>query len=795
MVGYARIYNIYYSFLSQILRFLTLLFIIAVIVYNLSKGEFLNTEIRISLFLIIIFFMINIYIKFKVAKVKPKSEINIENNPYYICSFEALAIVLKYVSTENIIKELLEKKQTKFILDKANIERKDIKFLDLSKDALLNQAQDLAKKSQGKYITSMDLFISYLFLTESTTKLLFNKELKEKDLLNILHWARNDFKDEERTKTKKVHFWGEGIGEDWIYGWTPESKKYILDLTSRVVSENPVLVGRKKEYQQIIELLSKTEKNNVLLIGHPGSGKTTLVDKLAFDSFLGQIHGALYHKRFFELLTGSLLAGATNQGDLESRLQEVLTEISHAGNIILFIPELQNILGSSSYNLDLSGALLPYVKSGNLRIIATATPSEYKAIIEGKHTFLDFFEVIKLEEPSEEEALQMLLEKAHVIERKNKVSITYKAVVAAVIFSKKFIQDRFLPGASVILLDDVASRVLLSKKRIVENSDVTKYIEEKTNVAISAPTSDEKELLLHLEDRLHERIIDQQEAITAISESIRRIRSGLSSGNKPISFLFLGPTGVGKTETAKALAALYFGGEERIIRLDMSEYVDEDGVRRLLGAPVGEQGDGELTDKIKEHPFSLILLDEFEKAHPKILDLFLQVFDDGRLTDNKGKTISFGSSIIISTSNAGAEFIREEIQKGSLVDKNFQQRLLDLLQTKGIFKPELLNRFDAVIVFKPLGEKEAKEIVKLLLKDVEKKLLDKDIVVKFDNKIVEKIVKEGIDSQFGARPLRRFIQDNIEDMLAQKILKDEIKRGTNITFSTGNDNNIILNII
>jgi ATP-dependent Clp protease ATP-binding subunit ClpA len=289
---------------------------------------------------------------------------------------------------------------------------------------------------------------------------------------------------------------------------------------------------------------------------------------------------------------------------------------------------------------------------------------------------------------------------------------------------------------------------------------------------------------MHLEDRLHERVIEQDEAITAISESLRRVRSGMLTSERPVSFLFLGPTGVGKTETAKTLADYYYKGEKNMIRLDMSEYTDEDGVRRLLGSPPGAGDErGELTDKIHDNPASLILLDEFEKANPKIHNLFLQVLDDGRLTDNKGVTVSFRNAIIIATSNAGSEFIREEVEKGTKIDKTFQKQLLEYLQTKNIFKPELLNRFDDVITFKPLDDTQVIQVVNLMLAALTKSLDDQDIKIVFEPAVIEKISKEGFDVEFGARPLRRYIQDNIEDLIAQRKLTKELDRGKTGIFS------------
>jgi ATP-dependent Clp protease ATP-binding subunit ClpA len=385
----------------------------------------------------------------------------------------------------------------------------------------------------------------------------------------------------------------------------------------------------------------------------------------------------------------------------------------------------------------------------------------------------------------------MLMDKASFIEKKMKVELSYKAILSALDLANKYLIDRTLPGAGVVLLEDTANEVRLSGKKMVLENDVIKRAEEKTKISLSAPTEEEKKLLINLEKKMHETLIDQEEAVKSIAEGIRRIRSGLKFGAKPISFLFLGPTGVGKTQTAKALAVLYFNGEKNMIRFDMSEYSSSGSVERFIGSGVGSENEG-IAGKIHENPCSLILLDEFEKADPVIHNLFLQILDDGRLTDNNGKTVSFTNAIIVATSNAGSEFIREEIGKGSLVDKNFKDKFLGYLLSKNVFKPELLNRFDDIVVFKPLGMVEVIQIAGLLLKEVSKGLLEKEIIVNFDEKIIAKIAKEGFHEQFGARPLNRFIQDNIEDLLAQKMLKNEIKRGDKINISVDPSNKLQL---
>jgi ATP-dependent Clp protease ATP-binding subunit ClpC len=526
------------------------------------------------------------------------------------------------------------------------------------------------------------------------------------------------------------------------------------------------------------------------------------VRALAYHSFTGNLDPRLNYKRIFQLLVGALTAGTGNRSDLETRIQSIIAEVSHSTDVILYIPEFQNIVGGSAYNLDLSGAILPYLKSGNLPIIATMSVGNYKTYME-RNSLKEAFSVIQLKAPDMNTAVLMVLGESLHIEERYKIILSYRAIVKAVELSERFFQDQVLPGSAVSLLEAASNTVALSKQpnfegtrqKIVLEEDVIKKVEEATHIPLSEPSQSETELLLHLEDRLHDRIVGQTQAVTAIAEAMRRVRSGMASSHRPISFLFLGPTGVGKTETAKALADFYFGGEKNIIRLDMSEYADTGGIKRLLGARPGEGTErGELTDKIRDNPSSLVLLDEFEKAHPDIHNLFLQVFDDGRLTDNKGQTVSFRNAIIIATSNAGSEFIREQVAKGAAIDKTFQQQLLDYLQTKAIFKPELLNRFDDVITFTPLGQEQVILVVRLLLNNLIRSLREQDITLIVQDNVIEKIAKEGFDRDFGARPLRRYIQDHIEDMIAQKKLTKEIDRGKVATFALTNMGEIQLTI-
>jgi len=683
-------------------------------------------------------------------------------------------------STVELVKSFLERKDVRFFLQKAEIEKKEVTLLEIPKDEIF--------KNIAGIITPLDFFANYLLLTEEKTKLLFKKQLKADEVKNISYWAKSTFP-EISDKPFRVNFWGEGMGESWVNGWTLETSRYMVDITSDAVDKKPMVLGREEEYKEVVEALTKNK--SCLLVGEPGSGRGSLVNALAYDSFTGNLKGNLRHQRFYELLADALLAGAQNQGELEERLENVIQEISHSGNVIIFIPNFENVTGASTFNTDLSGALIPYLEKGMIRIIANITPISYKKFIEPKHTLSSVFEFVKFEEPSREIQLQMLLKKSSEVEKTNKVIISYKAVVAVWSYAGKYLQNWVMPGSGVILLKDVANEVFMKGKKIVEEQDVINKVEAKTKISVGLPKEEEKELLLNLEEELHKRIIGQNEAVFEVSESLRRLRAGLGNSKKPISFLFLGPTGVGKTATAKALAEIYYKGEDNMIRFDMSEYSTDESVKRFLGGTEGGHG---LTDTIFEHPFSLVLLDEFEKSNPKILDLFLQVLDDGRLTDNAGKTVSFADAIVIATSNAGSEFIREEVSSGAAVDKDFQKKLIELLQQKGIFRPEFLNRFDGIVVFKPLGQEELGQIIKIMLEDLSKKMFEKDIIVNFDEKVVEIIAKEGFDQEFGARPLKRFIQDNIEDLIAQKMLKEEIKRGDKIFISTDSASKIQINI-
>lgn len=791
LLSYAIIYHTYKHPITGILRIIFVLFILFLIVSGFYQGILPKGP----LFFFSFFVISEVLFRYKVMRTIPKITVA-QNNGKDIdesFTFQALDIFMFSHDSVSMMNELIKKAHVRFIMQKANIGKEDLPKVVVNKEEIAKKAFELVKDLNGSFITRMDLFVAYLLLIEPETKYLFNKHLKPNDLLYILYWARYEYPFEEHPQKMQVVFWGTGIGEDWTTGWTLETKKYITDLTYKVLDEKPALVGRRKEYEQLVATLSKPTHNNALLIGETGSGKTSLVDAVALNSYLGLIPGKLYHKHVYQLMIGLLVAGVKDVGELEARIEAILGELEHAGNIILYIPDVEHILGSTTFNLDLSGVLSNFLKDSHLPIIATVSPGAFRKFVESRSGFREFFEEIRIDEPTEEEAIQMLLEKANEIGEKNHVTITFKAVVAVVQMAKRYLQDRSLPGSAVSLLTSVANNISLAHKSVVDEDDVIAKVEQQTRVAISKPGQEEKELLLHLEDKLHERIIGQEEAVNAIAQAIRRLRSGLTSQTRPISFLFLGPTGVGKTETAKALATVYFGGEDKTIRLDMSEYNGPGAVDRLLGSPPG-LGDekGELTEKVYENPFSLILLDEFEKASTEVLDLFLQILEDGRLTDNHGKRVSFANTIIIATSNAGALYIQNELLAGKQISAVFQQGLLMELEQEHIFKPELINRFDGIIVFKPLTAANVEQIAKLFLTEMQKKLQAQDVTVSFGDDVIKAAASAGFDQQFGARPLRRFIQDKIEDLLSQGMLRGNVERGSSIRLVVDGSGNIAI---
>jgi len=572
----------------------------------------------------------------------------------------------------------------------------------------------------------------------------------------------------------------------WTARPTPILDSFSTDLTDLArAGAIGFLIGHEDEYKRLIDILSRSAKPNVLLVGDAGVGKRAIVERLAYMMVKNQVPEELSDKRLVSLDVGGLVAGA-DQGEIQGRIRDVFKEIYRAGNVVIFVPNIHNLSRTSdAHVMSAASNVLPLIASQDFPTVGSTTPREFKQLIEPDSLFGEAFEDIQVEEISNDEAAHILSYKALGLEAKYKVTIAYKAIRVAVDLSKKYFHDKPLPSSAEDLLRETISYTLNREDKVVTSDDVVAVAEEKVNIPIHEVEGGEAKRLLNLEKLIHERLVDQEEAVKAVSGALRTYRSGLAASGGPIgTFLFVGPTGVGKTELAKTLSQIQFGSEEAMVRFDMSEYQDTESIHRLIGSPDGKVS-GSLTDAILDRPYSLLLLDEFEKAHRDILELFLQVFDDGRLTDNLDRTVSFENTIIIATSNAEARFVLDQLRSGQSMDDISEE-----LKTKltSHFSPELLNRFSAVVVFKSLSEDDIKAIARIHLASLANQLKEtNDITLLVDEDLVAKIAEMGYDETFGARPLERTISDKLRDPLSKKILAEEIKKGMKISVRVKNE--------
>ncbi len=656
----------------------------------------------------------------------------------------------------------------------------------------------------------------------------------------------------EAVRQKVVKVVGRGAEEGKVErrSSTPTLDKFSRDLTelARQGKLDPV-IGRAKEIETVIEILSRRKKNNPVLIGEPGVGKTAIVEGLAQRIVRGEVPEVLRGKRLVELNVNSLVAGTKYRGEFEERVKAILDEIlAHQDELILFIDEIHTIVGAGQAEggMDLANAFKPALARGELHLIGATTLNEYQKYIEKDAALERRFQPVFIAEPSVEQTIQILKGLRDRFEAHHKVRITDEAIVAAAELSDRYITGRYLPDKAIDLIDQAAARVRIqatsrpaevqeleaelqelkreldyatSRKQFdrakelesrikeaekaleeatarwkrtvasevpeVRAEHVAEIVSRLTGIPVSELTQEERERLLRLEEKLHERIVGQDEAVRAVAAAVRRSRAGLKEKHRPIAtFLFLGPTGVGKTELAKALAWAVFGDEEALIRIDMSEYMERHTVSRLIGAPpgyVGYEEGGQLTERVRRRPYSVILLDEIEKAHPEVHNILLQVFDDGRLTDGKGRTVDFSNTIIIATSNLGSELIQRNLTAPPgqrLSYEELKEKLMEVLRRH--FRPEFLNRIDEVIVFHALTKEQIKDIVKLQLERVRRMAKGQGIELEFEESLIEHLAEVGYKPEFGARELRRKIQSEVENPLAEALLSGHFARGDRV---------------
>lgn len=648
----------------------------------------------------------------------------------------------------------------------------------------------------------------------------------------------------------------EGVGQGKTSGGL--SLRFGTDLTqkAREGKIDPV-IGRKKEIDKIIQVLSRRTKNNPVLVGEPGVGKSAVVEGLAQAIVRGEVPDLLSGKTVFSLDLPGMLAGAKYRGDFEERLKESIEAIQKSGNVILFIDEIHNIVGagaSADNNMDAANILKPMLARGELQTIGATTLDEYRKYIEKDPALERRFTPVNVEQPSVEETIEILRGLRDKYEAHHKVTISDDAIVAAASLSDRYITDRFLPDKAIDLIDEAASRARLDsyngpegikeKEQEIERltaeknkavrkddflaaqnflqkikqtegeiakiredwektrkeshasigaEDVAKIVASWTGIPVVRLTEEESKRLLHLEDELHKRVIGQDEAMSAVAKAIRRARAGLKDPNRPIgSFIFVGPTGVGKTELSKALAAAMFGDERLMIRLDMSEFMEKHSVSKIIGAPPGyvgfEDAGGQLTEKIRRKPYSVVLFDEIEKAHPDVFNILLQILDDGRLSDSKGRVVSFKNTIIIMTSNVGAGKVNEMRRLGfsggaeSDADMAEYDRMKDKIteELKSQFKPEFLNRVDEIIIFHKLSREDASKVCDLFLSVLCERLKKREIELSVTEAAKQLLLDEGYDTVYGARPLRRVIQRRMEDALSEEILANKVLPGQKV---------------
>lgn len=637
-------------------------------------------------------------------------------------------------------------------------------------------------------------------------------------------------------------------------------QQYGTDLTqkAREGKIDPV-IGRKKEIDKIIQVLSRRTKNNPVLIGEPGVGKSAVVEGLAQAIVKNEVPDLLRNKIVFSLDLASMVAGSKYRGDFEERLKNAIQSVKSSGNVILFIDEIHNIVGAGSTsdgNMDAANILKPMLARGELQTIGATTLEEYRKYIEKDAALERRFTPVQVDEPSVEDTVSILRGLRDKYEAHHKVVITDEAIIAAATLSDRYITDRFLPDKAIDLIDEAASRARLnsynspdevkeleeklkrlnleknkaatrenyseaqklvneineiqdkikqiksewkgekqSKAPTINSEDIAEIVSGWTGVPVVKLTEQESEKLLHLEENLHKRIIGQNEAVSAVARAIRRARAGLNEPNKPIgSFIFVGPTGVGKTDLAKALAEAMFGDEKLMIRLDMSEYMEKHSVSKLIGAPPGyigydDNNGGQLTERVRRKPYSVVLFDEIEKAHPDVFNVLLQILDDGRLTDSKGRVINFKNTIIIMTSNVGASQIKKMSNFGfTSSDNDGYDNMKDNINEalKEQFKPEFLNRLDDVIIFHKLSKEEAGEICRKITDNLAARLRLRNINLVVTDTAMDKLLEEGYNDMFGARPLKRVVQKRIEDRLSDEILAGNVLPGETVTVSEQN---------
>ncbi|MFH1286224.1 MAG: ATP-dependent Clp protease ATP-binding subunit [Candidatus Magasanikbacteria bacterium] len=655
---------------------------------------------------------------------------------------------------------------------------------------ILFHSYELAYEDRQDFVHVTELLISTVAHSERLQELLYDLEIDKQKLTNVVEWLRireRLKRQYQELQSAAMHRSKYGLDRAMTAVATPYLNRFSQDVTMAAkYGRLAPCVARDAEIDEIFRII-EGGRQSVLLVGDRGAGKMSIIEGIAQLMVEDKVPERLKDKRLVQLSTSALLAGTTVSGAQE-RLINMMNEIAKAGNVILFIRNIQDLAGAGSTGggagLDVTETLAEYLGGGQFLSFATTTSDGFNQHIVNTEvgSVLGRVDVNIMDE---NQSIQVLESKAGHLEYKHRVFFSYNALEQAVRLAEKYLHDQNLPESAIGVVTEAASvaRGKRGEDSLVSAEDVAQIISSKTGIPATSISEEESKKLLRLEDEMHKRVVGQDEAVKLVANALRRARAEIRSQKRPIAnFLFLGPTGVGKTELAKTIASVYFGGEERMIRIDMSEYQDKSGVYRLIGQP-GQQGTGILTEAVRQNPFSLVLLDEMEKADPDILNLFLQVFDDGRLTDSVGRVIDFTNAIIIATSNAGTNYVQKQISAGVPLEQIREEIIRGEL--KKYYRPEFLNRFDGIVLFKSLERAEIKHIAKLMLTRVARDLEERGIFLRTEEPALEALADAGFDPEFGARPLRRAIQDLVENRLAELILENKLNRRDTVVLGPG----------
>ena len=689
-------------------------------------------------------------------------------------------------SPQQILAAILDNWQTLFIFRRYQLAPNQLSSTlsdnPIASPALWNRAFLIAGQTPVKEISAGVLLVAMILENPQMDEWLSTHSMSSQDIIGGLMWEESLWQRVLMPKNRSDYG---GIGRDWSAGFTPVLDRYGENISLAIADGNLDFSGVKRGHviEQMLTNLSKDGRSNLAMVGEVGVGKTALVYALAEKLIDGKdVPNSLRYRQVVQINSAVVTAAIGQNISLEAVFNEIISNASRAGNIILYFDEAQLFFGSGGGTVDVSGILLPALQSSSISLVASFTLDDWHKLDTINPSLASLFARIDIEPSDREQTIGILQDISISLEKKGDSIVTFKAIQAAYDMAERYLRNKAMPAKAIDLLTDSMSYPI--EGLITENS-VAKATEIITNTKVSQASAEEKTQLINLEDLIHQRMINQSRAVQVVSDALRRSRAGVRNTGRPVgSFLFLGPTGVGKTELTKSLAAVYFGSENSMNRLDMSEYQSKADVARLLASASKDDKGSSFLQKINQNPFSVVLLDEIEKAHPDILNLLLQMLDEGILTDTAGHKVSFKEAIIICTSNAGANAIREQIAAGKNLE-DFEDKLVNDLIDQNVFRPELINRFDEVVLFRPLTKEELLQVANLIIQSINQELADKKVTVTLTQPALSHLVDLGYDPRLGARPMRRVISRLVENLIAKRLLSGELKPGSQLALDVG----------